>query len=130
MAGVTTRPLVSSLVTLEALGSFELKGRSEAVEAYRVVSLERPAGASATPFVGRETELARITAVYETAVGEPAAKLAVVVGSPGLGKSRLIEEIGRRLGDDGFTLQRAEQLMPQGQDLPLAWVLIASKQQS
>jgi class 3 adenylate cyclase len=104
VVGEATRRLVSSLVTLEPLGGFELKGRSGAVEAYRVVSLERPAGASATPFVGRETELACITAVYETADGEPAAKLAVLVGSPGLGKSRLIEEIGRRIGDDAAVI--------------------------
>ncbi|TFH25447.1 MAG: hypothetical protein E4H03_00725 [Myxococcales bacterium] len=61
--GEATRRLVASLVTLEPLGSFGLKGRLEAVGAYRVVSLERPAWASATPFVGREAELARVTAV-------------------------------------------------------------------
>jgi len=104
VVGEATRRLVSSLVTLEQLGSFELKGRSGAVEAYRVVSLERPAGTSATPFVGREAELARITAVYETAVGEPAARLAVLVGSPGLGKSRLMEEVGRRFGEDAAVI--------------------------
>src|SRR5437867_3662250 len=55
--GESTRRLVSELITLAPLGVFTLKGRSESVAAYRVVSLERPAGASATPFVGREAEL-------------------------------------------------------------------------
>jgi hypothetical protein len=55
-----------------------------------VVSLDRPAGASATPFVGRDAELGRVTAVYDAAVQERRARLAVVLGSPGLGKSRLL----------------------------------------
>ena len=44
VVGESTHRLVSTLVTLELLGSFALKGRAEAVKAYRVVSLERPAG--------------------------------------------------------------------------------------
>ena len=78
---------------------FALKGRAEAVAAYRVESLERPAGAATAAFVGRDDEIARITAVYETAVEKPATALAVLVGSPGLGKSRLIDEFARRLGE-------------------------------
>jgi class 3 adenylate cyclase/tetratricopeptide (TPR) repeat protein len=97
--GEATQRLVGSLVTLEPLGSFSLKGRAESVRAYRVVSLERPAGASATPFVGREAELARLASVYESAISTPAARLAVLLGSPGLGKSRLIEEFSHRQSD-------------------------------
>src|SRR5262249_18898877 len=62
--GEATQRLVASRVTLAALGSFALKGRAETVKAYRVVSLERPAGAAATAFVGREEELARLRATY------------------------------------------------------------------
>jgi class 3 adenylate cyclase len=96
--GEETHRLVASLVTLESLGSFALTGRSGAVTAYRIVSLERPAGVSATPFVGRDSELARITAVYDAAIATPTARLAVLLGSPGLGKSRLIDELLLRLG--------------------------------
>jgi len=94
--GEATRRLVASLVTLEPLGSFALKGRAEAVRAHRVVSLEAPAGATTAAFVGRDEELARITAVYEQAMSVPATRLAVLLGSPGLGKSRLIGEFARR----------------------------------
>jgi class 3 adenylate cyclase/ketosteroid isomerase-like protein len=96
--GEATHRLVASLVTLAPLGSFALKGRYEAVEAYRVTSLERPAGAATTAFVGREAELARITRVYEAAAAAPGARLAVILGSPGLGKSRLLAEFAHRLG--------------------------------
>ncbi len=99
LIGQATRRLVADAVTLEQAGVFALKGRAETVTAYRVVSLERPTGATTAAFVGRDDELARIAAVYDAACATPAARLAVVLGSPGLGKSRLIEEVARRLDD-------------------------------
>src|SRR5262249_40319864 len=90
--GEATRRLVGALVTLAPLGTVALKGRAEQGAAYRVESLERPGGTAAVAFVGREDELTRLAAVYEAARGAPAARLAVVLGSPGLGKSRLLDE--------------------------------------
>src|SRR5262245_31383353 len=95
--GGSTQRIVASLVTLERLGSFALKGRAEPVTAWRVVSLEAPAGAAAPPFGGRDDELRRLAAVYDAAVAAPAARLAVLLGSPGLGKSRLLTELARQL---------------------------------
>jgi len=99
LVGESTQRLVSQLVTLAPFGTFTLKGRAEPVSAWRVVSLERPAGAPAVAFVGREDELRRLLAVHDAAVATPGARLAVILGSPGLGKSRLLAELGRRLGD-------------------------------
>ena len=99
LLGEATRRVVASLVTLAPLGRFALKGRSESIKAYRVESLERPVRVAAAAFVGRDDELARLAAVYDTACTAPAARLAVLLGSPGLGKSRLIAELARRLGD-------------------------------
>ncbi|MGH7788360.1 MAG: AAA family ATPase, partial [Candidatus Binatia bacterium] len=97
--GESTQRLVAALVTLAPLGRFTLKGRAQPVRAYRVDSLERPQGTAALAFVGRDEELARLTAVYERATGTPQAALGVLLGSPGLGKSRLIDEFARRRGD-------------------------------
>src|SRR5262245_41557853 len=99
LIGESTQRLVRDLVTLEPFGVLSLKGRAESVTAYRVLSLERPAGTSATAFVGRDGELRRLMAVYESAVATPAARLAVILGSPGLGKSRLLDELARRLAE-------------------------------
>ncbi len=104
LIGESTRRLVGELVTLAPLGTFALKGRAERVAAYRVVSLERPAGVAAIPFVGRDDELRRLEATYDSAVTMPAGRLAVVLGSPGLGKSRLMGEFARRLGDGATVL--------------------------
>ncbi len=99
IVGEGTQRLVGALVTLAPLGSFALRGRAESVAAYRVVSLDRPASAQAIAFVGREDELQRLVAVYDAAVTAPAARLAVLLGSPGLGKSRLVAEFTRRAAE-------------------------------
>jgi hypothetical protein len=91
-------------VTLAPLGSFVLRGRSESVAAFRLVSLDQPASARATAFVGRDDELRRLLAVYDAAVAAPAARLAVLLGSPGLGKSRLVAELARRAGERATVL--------------------------
>ncbi|HEY2775371.1 MAG TPA: adenylate/guanylate cyclase domain-containing protein [Candidatus Binatia bacterium] len=100
VVGETTRRLVAAHVTLEPLGSFTLRGRAEQVKAYRLVSLERPSRVATAAFVGRSMEMGRITAIFDAAVAQPAARLAVLLGSPGLGKSRLIAEITSSLGDN------------------------------
>src|SRR5262249_7678022 len=100
--GEATRRLVGALVTLAPLGPVTLRGRAETVAAYRVVSLERPGGASAVTFVGRDEELRRLAAGYEAALAGRAAGLAVLPGSPGLGKPRLLDEFTSRL--DGATV--------------------------
>jgi class 3 adenylate cyclase/tetratricopeptide (TPR) repeat protein len=102
--GEATQRLVATQVTLAPLGRFTLKGREEPVAAFRVASLERPAGVAATAFLGRDAELDRIMRVYEAVVAAPGARLAVVVGSPGLGKSRLLGEFAQRLGGGAAVL--------------------------
>ena len=104
LVGESTHRLVADLVTLAPIGSLALKGRSESVAAHRVVSLERPAGAAATPFVGRDDEIRRLLALQAATAAERRARLAVVLGSPGLGKSRLLAELSRRLADAATVL--------------------------
>src|SRR5205085_9226326 len=104
LIGASTERLVSAIVTLEPIGEIALKGRAETVAAFRVVSLDRPAGASSAPFVGREDELRRIAALYNAAVADRRGRLAVVLGSPGLGKSRLLTEFAGRLGGGATVL--------------------------
>ncbi len=94
--GEATEHLVGGQISLELLGDFDLKGRAEKVKAYRVLSLEAQPRAALANFVGRENELTRLMAVYTQATETPATKLAVLLGSPGLGKSRLLAEFARR----------------------------------
>ncbi len=98
LVGEETRRLVADVVELAPFGALTFRGRSEPVRAYRVVSLEGTAAPPPTAFVGRDDELRRLTLVHEAALATRRARLAVVLGSPGLGKSRLLDELARRLG--------------------------------
>ncbi|MFO0578728.1 MAG: AAA family ATPase [Polyangia bacterium] len=50
-----------------------------------------------TPFLGREREMALLMALAEECMAEPVARAALLVGEPGIGKSRLRVEFVRQL---------------------------------
>ncbi len=103
--GEATRRLVGELVTLAPLGSFALKGRSESGGGVPR-GVARAAGGRGGDRVRRaRRRAARASRRSTTAPSRRrAARLAVLLGSPGLGKSRLIDEFARRLGDAATVL--------------------------
>jgi class 3 adenylate cyclase/predicted ATPase len=93
---------VAGLFVAEERGGHELRGVREPVTLYSVV---RASGAGRragqrhlTPLVGREEELAMLMRRWERA-RQGDGQLVTIVGEPGLGKSRLIEEFHTRLRD-------------------------------
>ena len=97
---------VAGLFVVEEKGAHELKGVAQPLSLYRVVRASgggRRGGArTLTPFVGREEELGLLTRRWERArAGE--GQLVLVVGEPGLGKSRLIEEFHSQLAETPHT---------------------------
>jgi hypothetical protein len=102
----TVQRQTAGLFVAEDHGTRALKGISEPATLYRIVRASgggRPGGArSLTPLVGREEELDLLTRRWDRArKGE--GQLALIVGEPGLGKSRLIEEFHVRLGETPHT---------------------------
>jgi predicted ATPase len=91
---------VAGLFVAEERGSHELKGVPEPVALYRIVRASgggRRAGQRhLTPLVGREEEIAMLMRRWERA-RQGDGQLVLIVGEPGLGKSRLIEEFHARL---------------------------------
>ena len=102
----TVQRQTAGLFVAEDRGHHELKGVSAPMTLYRVVRASgggrRGAARALTPLVGREEELDLLTRRWERAHrGE--GQLALIVGEPGLGKSRLVEEFHARLGETPHT---------------------------
>ncbi len=98
LIGEATWRLVRQELAVEPIAALELKGKSWPVRAWRVVSgADRPAGdpAGEAPLVGRGEELDRLRGVLEQVIAARGCRLVTVVGSPGLGKSRLASEFAR-----------------------------------
>ena len=96
----------AGLFVSEDRGATRAQGNVGALTLYRIVRASgggRRGGARAlTPLIGREEELDLLTRRWERArKGE--GQLALIVGEPGLGKSRLMEEFHGRLGETPHT---------------------------
>jgi len=83
---------VSHLVDAEALGEVPVKGFDKPQRVWKVLGL-RPAASQRGPFVGRQNEMRQLVGALD-AVLETRAGLAICVrGEPGIGKTRLVEEL-------------------------------------
>jgi len=94
----------------EPLGARTLRGVAHPIELFRVVrerSSRRDAaatgGASALPFIGREQELGFLIERWAL-VKEGVGQVVMLVGEPGIGKSRLIDMIREWLADERLTV--------------------------
>ncbi|MDO8615142.1 MAG: AAA family ATPase [Dehalococcoidia bacterium] len=105
----TARGVIGRAQDLKLLdrGRFRLKGFPERWRLYEVVwQKEAPVAVvplvERTPFVGRETERAELRRLLEQAIGGRGA-LAMIGGEPGVGKTRLSEELMAEAGQRGLT---------------------------
>ena len=91
---------IAGLFVAEERGSHQLKGVPEPVTLFRLVRASgggRRAGQRhLTPLVGRDEEIAMLMRRWERA-RQGNGQLVLILGEPGLGKSRLIEEFHARL---------------------------------
>jgi class 3 adenylate cyclase/tetratricopeptide (TPR) repeat protein len=93
LIGAGTLALVREAVETEPVEPLTLRGKSEPVPAFRLLTvLGELARRSATPMVGRETELRRLRDAFEQAVHDRSCQLFTVLGAAGVGKSRLAAE--------------------------------------
>ena len=130
LVGEATLALVRAAVEVGQERRLELKGKSEPVAAYSLLAvtgeLERR---FTTPMVGREHELARLRAVFGQAVHDKSCQLFTILGSAGVGKSRLVSEFvagldtrvvrGRCLSyGDGITYWPVVEILKQFGTLP------------
>jgi class 3 adenylate cyclase len=97
---------VVGLFVAEERGIHKLKGVSEPVTLFRIIRASgggrRVGQRHLTPLVGRNEEIAILMRRWERA-RHGDGQLVLIVGEPGIGKSRLIEEIHSRLRDTPHT---------------------------
>ena len=93
LIGRPTLALVRDAADVEAIEPLELKGKSAAVPAYRLLGVhEVPERARRELFVGRGRELAILQEAWERVRVEERCELITVIGDAGVGKSRLTAE--------------------------------------
>ncbi len=92
LVGPATWRLTRQAWSFEPQGEVTVAGRVEPVEVFVVREAALDDTEAATPFVGRDVEVATVRAAFDDAVEAGAARLVSIVGSPGLGKTRLAGE--------------------------------------
>jgi class 3 adenylate cyclase/S1-C subfamily serine protease len=102
--GEGTHAATERVFAYEACHPVALKGKAQSLSAWIATAPLARTGSElrsfASAFVGREEELAALQALLdEAAEGQQAPRLGLVVGEPGIGKSRLLAEFARRLDD-------------------------------
>src|SRR2546423_4826102 len=106
----TTYLATNDVCAFEAAEAIQAKGKSEPVEVWVVAGeLDEvaPEQRRETEFVGRDAELAELAVFCDELVEERGAGLAAIVGAPGVGKSRLLLELVRRL-EERFDVHRGK----------------------
>ncbi len=97
--GEVTYKLVRDAVEVEAVEPLMLKGKSQPVAAYRLISAHGHDGyvrRDDTPVVGRDDELAILQSAWDAVLTTGNAGLLTVIGDAGIGKSRLVRELMER----------------------------------
>ena len=101
LLGERTFRLVRGAVHAEPVPPLAAKGKSEPVQAYRLLDVSSvgpvPRGAG-TPFAGREEQLQLLRQEFDAVVARRECRLVTVVGEPGVGKSRLTAELVAQIG--------------------------------
>jgi tetratricopeptide (TPR) repeat protein len=137
LLGETTHALVARAVEAEAQPPLSAKGKTLPLRAYRLLRVhrdgEQAASGRASPFVGRERELALLVSLIELVRSSGAPARALVLGEAGVGKSRLVAAALESVADDVRVL--SVRCLPYGEDItyfPLAQLVrrVAAIQES
>jgi class 3 adenylate cyclase/tetratricopeptide (TPR) repeat protein len=106
-----TQRLVAHHFEMRSLGERSLKGKAAPVGAWEVLSaratrsrVEIEVDRGLTPFAGRAAEIRHLLECFEQ-VKRGNGQIAFVSGEPGVGKSRLLHELRRRLGDEASWME-------------------------
>jgi class 3 adenylate cyclase/ketosteroid isomerase-like protein/tetratricopeptide (TPR) repeat protein len=129
LIGQATWRLVRHNVQLEPVEPLTLKGKAAPARAWRLLALvpgpDDPAGGRLdAPLIGRAAELRRLRAGLDDAIASRGCRLVTVIGSPGMGKTRLATEFALRVQQHATVVRgRCEHLGEGITFLPVAEML-------
>ena len=125
LLGSATLRLVRDAVDAEPVAPLTVKGKSAALEAYRLLAVGADAVGRAqrprAPMVGRQRERRRLLDAFHRAVADRSCQLVTVLGAAGIGKSRLVAEVLETI--DGAATVAAGRCLPYGDGLTW-WPLV------
>jgi len=108
LIGEATYRLVRDAVDVEPVEPLELKGKERPVGAFHLLEVVPGAFVHAprlySPMIGRELPLRLLSGALDAALAEEACQLVTVLGTAGVGKSRLVEEFSSAAAGRARTL--------------------------
>ncbi|TMK63846.1 MAG: zinc-ribbon domain-containing protein, partial [Actinobacteria bacterium] len=109
LIGEPTYRVLRDAVSAEPLEPVSLKGKEDPVDAFRLLDILPGAEAVRrrldSPMVGRDRQLGLLSQTFGSAVADRACHLFTVIGSPGVGKSRLVYEFVNAVQRDALVLR-------------------------
>jgi tetratricopeptide (TPR) repeat protein len=123
LIGEPTYRLVRDSVEVEPVEPLELKGKAERVPAYRLIGVRSTDARPETDgaLIGRDDELGALRSAFASSSAEDACRVALVVGEPGVGKSRLTEELLRTVTSEARVVRG--RCLPYGRGITF-WPLV------
>jgi predicted ATPase/class 3 adenylate cyclase len=99
LVGPGTYVATRQVFDYKPLAPVVLKGKAEPVAVFQALAPRARFGTEltrslATPMVGRQIDFGIVTGAFQKAVQESTVQLVVIAGEPGVGKSRLVAELG------------------------------------
>jgi class 3 adenylate cyclase/tetratricopeptide (TPR) repeat protein len=126
--GLGTYEATAAVFDYTELEPATLKGKSEPVRVFHAKSPRARLGTDLTrthdsPFIGREIDLALLKGIFDKTVAADSPQLVTVVGEPGLGKSRIVAELGAYVDDrPDLITWRQGRCLPYGEGITF-WAL-------
>jgi class 3 adenylate cyclase/tetratricopeptide (TPR) repeat protein len=128
VVGEATERATRQMIDYEPLGDVEVKGKGEPVALWLAKGARSRFGVdvdldAATPLIGRDDDLALLTAAYARTLRESSIQLVTITGEPGVGKTRLVSEFRRHVDDlPELVFWRQGRCLPYGEGITF-WAL-------